>query len=68
MWRWAGLPEGKHAEIRRCVPVSHLNVFNLSANCRRGEIVENTEPLGLGMPLLLVKPSEGLATPAIFKA
>jgi hypothetical protein len=35
----------------------------------RGEIVENTDPpLGLGVPLLLVKPPEGLATPAIFKA
>jgi hypothetical protein len=34
----------------------------------RGEIVENTDPpLGLGVPLLLVKPPEGLATPAIFK-
>ena len=34
----------------------------------RGEIVENVEPpLPLNTPLLLVKPTMGLATPEIFK-
>jgi hypothetical protein len=35
----------------------------------RGEIVEDTEPpLGLGVPMLLVKPPVGLSTPEIFRA
>lgn len=35
----------------------------------RGEVVEDVPPpLPLGTPLLLVKPPEGLATPAVFKA
>ena len=35
----------------------------------RGEVVEDVvPPLPLGTPLLLVKPPEGLSTPAVFKA
>ena len=40
-----------------------------AACCGRGDVVEEVaSPLVLGVPLLLVKPPVGLATPTIFKA
>ena len=52
----------------RQLVVSILAVQHDSLMSRRGEIVRDVPPpLGLGVPLLLVKPPVGLSTPAIFK-
>ena len=53
-------------------PGSGKNLLNVSSghisDTCRGEVVENVPlPLGLEVPLLLVKPPVGLATPDIFR-